>query len=89
MPFKPGESGNRNGRPKGTPNKATRAMKEFLAWLDSDEYRESAKRRILQGRAPHLETLWHYYAKGKPRDTVKVEDGLPVFRVIKDDSGQL
>lgn len=88
MKFQPGQSGNPLGRTKGLPNKATREMKEFLKWLDSPEYRENAKKRILRGQAPHLETLWHYYHKGKPKDTMKVEGNLPVFKVVKDDSGQ-
>lgn len=31
MPFQKGESGNKNGRPKGSPNKATTTVKKLVA----------------------------------------------------------
>jgi hypothetical protein len=44
------------GRPKGLPNKATREMKAWASGLfESDEWRASARRRIIEGKAPHLE----------------------------------
>jgi hypothetical protein len=86
MAYQPGQSGNKAGRPKGAINHATREVKQFLAkFLDSKEYRENAERRILKGKAPHLEVLWHHYVYGKPKDTVKVEGDLPVFRLEMDD----
>lgn len=66
-----GESGNPHGRPKGRPNKATFEIKEFArAFLESDEYQESLKRRILAGGASHMETILHHYAYGKPVDRI-------------------
>jgi hypothetical protein len=88
MPFQPGESGNKSGRPKGAINKATREAKAFLEkFLTSKDYRDSAVRRVQKGKAPHLEVLWHHYAFGKPKDTVKHEGELPPFRVVLDDDG--
>jgi hypothetical protein len=59
------------GRPKGALNKATREIKDFArALLESDSYRESLRRRVESGRAPHMETLLHYYGYGKPKETV-------------------
>jgi hypothetical protein len=69
------------GRPKGAKNKATIEAKGFYQrFLESKEYRESAKRRILDGSAPHLETMAHHYAYGKPVDKVEHtgEDGGPI-----------
>jgi hypothetical protein len=86
VPFQPGESGNKDGRPKGALNKATREAKQFAEkFLTSAAYRKSARQRVLDGEAHHLEVLWHHYAFGKPKDTVKVEGDLPPFRLVMDD----
>lgn len=64
-PFKKGNPG--GGRRKGVPNKATQENKELTRhFLQSEEYRQSIKRRILAGKAPQLEILFHHYAFGKP-----------------------
>jgi hypothetical protein len=61
------------GRKRGTPNKATREIKAATAaFLSSPAYVAAAKKRILKGE-PHLETLWHHYAFGKPKETVAIE----------------
>lgn len=55
------------GRPKGVPNVATRALKEFWTeFFDSAEYRATAKRRILAGRAPQLEAYLLARVYGRP-----------------------
>lgn len=60
------------GRPRGLPNRATREFKELWAsWLESDEYRENLKRRILLGRAPHMESYLAQLVFGKPKDIVE------------------
>ena len=44
------------GRRKGVPNKTTVAMKEWASELfESADWRDSARARILKGKAPHLE----------------------------------
>lgn len=69
------------GRPKGLPNKATREQKEFLRGiLESEEYRESFRRRVIRGDAT-LEQLMHHYVLGKPKDTLAVES-LPPMLVV-------
>lgn len=78
------------GRPRGAQNKATRALKEFWQeFFDSPGYRENLIHRFLKGDAPHMEKELHHYCYGKPRDTIKVEGGIPAFRIVNqdDDSG--
>lgn len=43
------------------------------AVLDDPTYQESVKQRMIEGKAPHLETLYHYYADGKPKETIEVQ----------------
>jgi hypothetical protein len=70
------------GRRKGTPNKATADIKAWTrGLLESEEYRTSARERILAGEAPHLETLCYHYAYGKPKD--RVEISAPEDRVLE------
>ena len=38
MPFEPGESGNPNGRPKGSQNKETRTLREKIDYLLEDQF---------------------------------------------------
>lgn len=75
-PFKKGNPG--GGRPKGVPNKATREIKEFArTFLESPRYRQSLQRRIVAGKAPHMEILLHHYAFGKPTARVEVAQSPP------------
>ena len=61
------------GRPKGTPNKATRAIQEVAQSLLSDEqYVDALVRRLRRGTAGAVEPLLYHYAYGKPKDTVEV-----------------
>lgn len=59
------------GRPKGALNKSTREIKDIASGLLSDPaYVDSLRRRLTSGKAPHMETLLHHYAYGKPKETV-------------------
>jgi len=64
------------GRPKGSINLATRELKEFWnLFFCSSEYRESAKRRILSGSAPHLESYLLARIYGKPKEEIDLHIG--------------
>jgi hypothetical protein len=69
------------GKPKGATSKASREIRAFAReTLESPEYVASLKRRLTHGSAPHMETLLHHYAYGKPPDKVEMtgEDGQPL-----------
>jgi len=60
------------GRPPGSLNKTTREIRDAArAILDRPEYRASLEKRLDAGRAPHMETLLHHYAFGKPKELVE------------------
>lgn len=64
------------GRPKGALNKATLAIKEIATGLLEDPaYQTSLAERLIAGKAPHMETLLHHYAYGKPVE--RFEDVTP------------
>jgi hypothetical protein len=76
------------GRPKGSLNKNTKAIKDASALLLGDKaYQASLKQRLVEGKAPHMEVLLHHYAHGKPKDTVQVDGVIPPFvlRIATDD----
>ena len=51
------------------PNKVSREIKEIATNLLSDSgYVDSLRRRLSSGKAPHMETLLHHYAYGKPKE---------------------
>lgn len=57
------------GRKPGIPNKASAEIKEIARRLLTDpKYVESLTRRLPAGKAPHMETLLHHYAYGKPKE---------------------
>ena len=71
--FAPGHSRlPKAGRAKGTPNKATRAIKEFLAALaDDGAVQDSVRERILAGDAvAFFRAVDHVL--GKPKESVDV-----------------
>ncbi len=69
------------GRPKGSLNKVSREQKEFIkSILDSEEYRESFRRRLIRGDAA-LEQMAHHYIIGKPKDTLAIEKMPPMLVV--------
>ena len=67
MPFEPGQP--KIGRSReGTPNRATAEFKGFWQqFLASTEYRDSLKRRMLDGKADHMEQYVAELLYGRPR----------------------
>src|SRR6188508_920310 len=63
------------GRLPGVPNQATRDIRAIAQGLIEDaDYQASLKARLLKGSSPQLEVLLHYYAYGKPKTEISVED---------------
>ena len=66
------------GRPKGCKNKHTKAMLEFFESCSTDPtWQASAWKRILAGKAPHLETYMVQKVGGKPTDVVEHHGDIP------------
>ena len=85
-PFKKGQSGNLKGRPKGVPNIATREHKAFCKeFLESPVYRASAMKRMLAGKAPHLESLALGYAYGQPKRELEITTKRPTTFILSTD----
>jgi hypothetical protein len=63
------------GRPRGTLNLVTREVRlAARGFTDDPVYRMSLMARLLEGTAPHMETLLWHYAYGKPtKDTNDVQ----------------
>ena len=71
------------GRKKGSPNRTTTEIRESARKLLEDpKYQESLAYRLMKGTAPHMETMLHQYAYGKPKDTVEIEIGLRPLQII-------
>ena len=74
------------GRRRGTPNRATRAVKEFLAEiLDRADVQDAIRQRILKGdTAAFFKAVEHVI--GKPRQAVEVNQDTEVaFRWERDE----
>lgn len=61
-------------RPKGSRNVATKEIRVAARKLLSDpSYQKNLLVRLRDGKAPHMETLLHYYAHGKPVETTMIQ----------------
>ena len=76
------------GRKKGVPNKVTQDAREFAQkFLDDADYKDSLRRRVLTGKAPHMEQLIWHYRFGKPKDVLDLNLAeLAPLRIIIEDS---
>lgn len=73
--FQKGQSGNPEGRKKGTRNRAAVEIKEAARNIvESPSYLASLKARLKAGDAPHMESLLFHYAYGKPVERIAPTD---------------
>jgi hypothetical protein len=80
-----GERREGQGRPKGRLADATIEVKAAARNLvDDPEYRESLRKRLHAGLAPHMETLLWHYAYGKPKETIEVEGTVTVEKIVRE-----
>jgi hypothetical protein len=72
------------GRPKGALNYATRELKQELRlFFSGPEYRDSVKKRIVEGSAPTVELYFLQLLYGKPKEQIALEVS------VQDDLSQL
>ncbi len=53
-------------------------------FFSSASYRDALKRRILSGRAPHMEVMLHHMTYGKPKETLALSaegDGIFILQI--------
>jgi len=83
MPFEPGQP-KTGGRREGTPNRATAEFKGFWQqFLSSTEYRDSLKRRMLDGKADHMERYVAELLYGRPRQESEGDDEGHVTIIVQ------
>jgi hypothetical protein len=72
------------GRKKGTPNKATREVKQAAARLVEDRtYRANLRKRLQRGEAaPAVEVMLWHYAYGQPTKKVELEGKLSLEELV-------
>ena len=70
MPFKPGQSGNVNGRPPGIPNKLTKTVREALQEAFELMQQPMDQKLVAAGVRPHL-TLYEWGCRN-PDDFYKL-----------------
>ncbi len=67
------------GRQLGQPNKVTLNIKAHArAVIEDPCYQARLRARLLDGSAPQLEVLLHYYAYGKPKLEVGMDNKITV-----------
>jgi hypothetical protein len=71
------------GRKRGIPNAATLEIKALASRLlvEDQEWIESARRRMIAGEAPHLETFFLSHRFGRPKDVDHTPDRPPILFV--------
>lgn len=84
-----GESGNPNGRPKGSLNKATKEAKAFCSSLTDDPVYQAKLRKDFRARTlePSIEQMIWYYAKGKPKERVELGADKSLATLVKEAVG--
>jgi|SRR5262245_23953430 len=69
------------GRPKGSRNERSKEIEAVAQGiLRNRAYQKSLRDRLYAGTAPHMETLLHHYAYGKPIERLRIagEHGGPL-----------
>ena len=83
MPFQPGQSGNSCGRPKGSRNKNSLAVREWATSIVEDPKVQA--RLLADARTgklhPSVMTALMAYAYGKPGDATTSEPMIPLSEI--------
>jgi len=85
-PFKRGQSGNPNGRPKEP--LILKDFKQFAKqYVDSEEFQKTILKLAKKGNAKALKLILHY-GVGKPKDVLEVKGGLRINVIQYGKSGK-
>lgn len=90
MPFKPGESGNPNGREKGSKNKITKAFKDLLTETihaledNTDKGKDDTKTGLLEFAKNNPKEFYRIASKLVPQEMVGDLTGELTIRVVRD-----
>ncbi len=79
MPFKEGQSGNENGRPKGSANKETKQLREFLAnVLDNNRDKFEDELNKLEGKdyINAVSNLMEYCTPKLQRSEIEIKESI-------------
>ena len=69
------------GRRPGSANKVTLEIRETARLLVEDQaYRAELAKRLVEGKAAHMETLLFHYAYGKPKEGEVTGNVLHTFK---------
>jgi hypothetical protein len=62
-------------RPKGSLNRTTVEARELAQrFIEDVDYQACLRKRLIAGKAPHIETLLFHYAYGKPAEHHEIRD---------------
>lgn len=71
------------GRPKGSKALRKQDLQAVASGLiATPEYQASLRKRLLAGKAPHMEVLLHHYLYGKPKERIEHSGSVDLVHIL-------